>query len=438
MASSKLEWVYNATVNFRRRRAYSGYERHSSMKNTAATQRNHLRPALARLWPVLLLLFVQLLAGVIISPMRSFFPIYATEQLVYTTAVASAIVAVGQLVGMITSLIGGTVSDSIGHKWALALGLAASAVGSALYFTRASWLVVTLWIVGVIGLTFITLGGQSYLNAAVGKANLGAFSALYNWGFTLGGALSSPGAGWLLDLHGFGALGWALAGISLAGAVTAGLLPRQQHAFTKAKGSALRALMNYGSIVRRPIILVLGMLRFLPTCYYGMAMVLLPLLVKVHSGSNTVVAMFTTIMLVVASLAQIVAGRAADRLGRQSPTLITCSILIAATVGATFFSDVLWGIYVFGILGVSAAWALSTLMPTLVADAAPVEEHGRIFGLLHLLWNAGMIVGSLIGGTLLEIAVGLPFAVTTLSNIGALVLAVLFFRLVSRQTLYER
>mgnify|MGYP000192954207 CR=1 FL=1 len=388
---------------------------------------------LAKNWPVVLLLFAQLLAGVIISPMRSFFPIYATEQLAYTAAAAASIVAAGQFVGMITSLIGGTVSDTIGHKWALAWGLAASAVGSAFYLTRAPWLVTALWIVGVIGLTFITLGGQSYLNAAVGKANLGALSALYNWGFTLGGALSSPGAGWLLDLHGFGALGWALVGLSLAGAVTAGLLPRQPHATTGTQGAPLRALTSYGDIVRRPIILVLGMLRFLPTCYYGMAMVLLPLLVKMHSGSNTVVALFTTIMLVVASLAQIVAGRAADRLGRRAPTLITYSIVIVATVGATFFSDVLWGIYVFGILGVSAAWALSTLMPTLVADAAPVEEHGRIFGFLHLLWNAGMIVGALIGGALVEIAVGLPFAVTTVSNVAALVLAVLFFRLIARQ-----
>ena len=406
------------------------------MKNTqaASSTRAPARPFLITYWPVVLLLFAQLLAGVIISPMRSFFPIYATEQLAYTAAAAASIVAVGQFVGMITSLIGGTVSDSIGHKWALAWGLAASAVGSAFYLTRAPWLVTALWIVGVIGLTFITLGGQSYLNAAVGKANLGVLSALYNWGFTLGGALSSPSAGWLLDLHGFGALGWALVGLSLAGAVTAGLLPRQPHATTGTQGAPLRALTSYGDIVRRPIILVLGMLRFLPTCYYGMAMVLLPLLVKMHSGSNTVVALFTTIMLVVASLAQIVAGRAADRLGRRAPTLFTYSILIVATIGATFFSDTLWGIYVFGILGVSAAWALSTLMPTLVADAAPVEEHGRVFGFLHLLWNGGMIVGSLIGGALVEIAVGLPFAVTTVFNVAALVLAVLFFRLIARQS----
>ncbi len=386
-------------------------------------------------WPVLLLLCAQLLAGIIISPMRSFFPIYATEQLAYTAAAASAIVAIGQLVGMVTSLVGGTLSDSLGHKWTLALGLAASAGGSLLYLTHASWLVVGLWILGVIGLTFITLGGQSYLNAAVGKANLGALSALYNWGFTLGGALSSPGAGWLLDRYGFGALGWALVVVSLMGTAIAGALPSQEHTDADAQATGRRLFAGYGAIVRRPVILVLGMLRFLPTCYYGMAMVLLPLLIKARAGSNTVVALYTTISLIVASLTQIVAGRAADRWGRRRPTLITYGVLVAATIGAAFAAETLWSIYVFGILGVSAAWALSTLMPTLVAEAAPVEEHGRIFGVLHLLWNAGMIVGSLIGGALVGIAAGLPFAVTTISNIGAFILALLFFRLVARQNL---
>ncbi len=393
---------------------------------------------LNRSWPILLLLFVQLLVGVIISPLRSFFPIYATEQLAYTAAAASTIVAIGQFVGMLTSLIGGTVSDSIGHNWALALGLVGFAIGSLLYLARAPWVVTILWIVSVIGLTFATLGGQSYLNAAVGKANLGALSALYHWGFTVGGALSSPGAGWLLDRYGFGTLGWVLVGIAVAGALAAGLLPHQQQTSDGVQMRGWRALVSYGDIVRRPAVLVLGMLRFLPTCYYGMAMLLLPILLKARTGHNTGVALFTTVNMIVASLAQIVAGRAADRRNRRAPTLMAYGTLSMSTIGAALFADTLWGLYVFGILGVSAAWALSTLMPTLVAEAAPVAEHGRIFGFLHLLWNAGMIGGALIGGALVKVSAGLPFAVTTLSNVGAFGLALFFFNLVKRRKSDQR
>ena len=174
------------------------------------------------------------------------------------------------------------------------------------------------------------------------------------------------------------------------------------------------------------------MLRFLPTCYWGMANVLIPLLIKARAGSNTAVAIYSTSSMIIASVAQIITGRAADRWGRRTPTLITFGALTIATIGLTLFARELWGIYAFGILGASAAWSLSTLMPSLVSEASATEERGRVFGLLHLLWNAGMIVGSLIGGALVEVATGLPFAVATLLNVIAIVLTVAFFRLIAR------
>ena len=387
---------------------------------------------LSKRWPIVLLLCVQLLAGVILSPLRAFFPIYVNEQLHYTATVVSTIVAAGQFIGMMTAIVGGTLSDSIGHKWTLALGLTGVALGSSLYFTRAPWLVVALWITSIIGMTLITLGGQSYLIATVSGANLGALSALYNWGSTLGGALSNPGAGWLLDHYSFGALGWALLIISvMAALVAAGLLPRHQQTATATTAKGFRAFASYGTIIRRPPVLILGMLRFLPTCYWGMASVLIPLLIKAHAGNNTAVAMYTTSSLVIASLAQIITGRAADRWGRRTPTLIAFGALTAATVGLALFARTVWGIYTFGILGASAAWSLSTLMPSLISEASTTEERGRVLGVLHLLWNTGMIVGSLLGGALVEVAVGLPFAVAALLNVVAIVLTVTFFRLIA-------
>lgn len=388
---------------------------------------------LSRHRPVLLLLFVQLLGGGLALSLRGFFPIYANEALGYSAAALSTIVALGQFTGMVTALIGGTLSDSIGHKWTLVLGLMATAVGSLLYFARAPWLFVGIWIVSVVGTSLITLGGQSYLVAAVGSANLGALSAFYNWGFTLGGALGSPGAGWLLDTYSFGALGWALLGISVATTVVAILLlPRQHQATAATAAKGLRALASYGSIIRRPPVFILGMLRFLPTCYWGMASLLIPLLIKAHAGSNTVVALYSTSSMIVASVAQIIAGHAADRWGRRTPTLAAFGALTAATIGLALFAGELWGIYTFGILAASAAWSLSTLMPSLVSEASTSEERGRVFGVLHLLWNAGIIVGSLIGGALVDVAAGLTFAVATVLNVGAIVLAVTFFRLAAR------
>jgi MFS family permease len=93
----------------------------------------------------------------------------------------------------------------------------------------------------------------------------------------------------------------------------------------------------------------------------------------------------------------------------------------------------LWSYYIFGVLGIAAAWSLATLLPILVSESTAVEERGRVLGALHVLWNLAMIGGSMLGGALLETAVGLPFAVVALLNIAAIALSVSFFRLVDLQ-----
>jgi MFS family permease len=65
----------------------------------------------------------------------------------------------------------------------------------------------------------------------------------------------------------------------------------------------------------------------------------------------------------------------------------------------------------------------------MVTTAAEPEIHGRIFGMLHLLWTFAMILGTLLGGALLEIDVRLPFVVVGVLNGIALILTVPFFRM---------
>jgi len=382
--------------------------------------------------PIALLLIVQLLSGVVLFPQRSFFPIYLEEQLRYAAVLISAFVAMGRLLGMVASVIGGALCDGLGRKWTLVLGLMGFVFGGLMYVIRAPWAVALLWALSGLGLGFHALGGQSYLIDAAMPEHLGLLSALYHWGFTIGGALSSPGAGVVLDQRGFGTFGLALTAIALATLWgTAAFLPPNR---PKARASALSgSLFGYGEIARRPTVLLLGLVRFLPTCYYGMASMLNPLLINRMAGSKTAVAMYTTSSLVTATLAQIAAGRAADRWGRRRPTLIAFGTLLTSAIGQAASATHLWSFYTFGVLGISAAWALSTLLPCLVADATTAEERGRVLGLLHLVWNVGMMVGPLIGGALLEVATGWPFVVAALLSLAAIAAALSFFRLLAPQ-----
>ncbi|MDY6875818.1 MAG: MFS transporter [Chloroflexota bacterium] len=390
--------------------------------------------ARTRGWPIALLLIVQLLSGVVISPQMSFFPIYVEEQLGYTTILVSTLVAIGQLLGMVAAVVGGTLCDALGRKWTLVLGLICLVFGNLLYLVHAPWLVVLLRAISGLGLGLHALGGQSYLVGVGGAERMGVLSALYNWGFTLGGALSNPGAGVILDNRGFKTFGTVLLAISLATALGAmAFLPHLRRKDGRESLSWRESLLGYGEILCRPVVVMLGLLRFLPTCYYGMATVLNPLLINRIAENKTPVALYTTLSLVMATLSQMLVGRAADRWGRRIPTVATFGVLVFSALGQASLGWIsvraqLWGFYTFGVLGICAAWGLSTLMPCLVSDSTNAEEHGRVFGMLHLLWNVGMIVGSMLGGTLVEVAMGLPFLVTALLNLGAIALAVFFFR----------
>ena len=67
-------------------------------------------------------------------------------------------------------------------------------------------------------------------------------------------------------------------------------------------------------------------------------------------------------------------------------------------------------------------------------DQATSETRGRVLGFIHLWWTVAMIVGSMTGGALFEIAAGLPFLVTGLPNLFSIALLFVFYRLVARQS----
>jgi MFS family permease len=64
----------------------------------------------------------------------------------------------------------------------------------------------------------------------------------------------------------------------------------------------------------------------------------------------------------------------------------------------------------------------------MVTTAAEPAVHGRVFGGLHMVWTTAMMVGTLLGGELMEIDMRLPFMVVGALNVIALLLTVPFFR----------
>jgi MFS family permease len=380
-------------------------------------------------WPVATLLLVQCLNGIVVSAQRYFFPIYVNDALGGTAVVASSLVSLAQATGMVAALMAGGLTDTLGRKWTLVLGLGGFVVSSIAFHARAPWLVAGLWVVNGLAMSLESLGAQSYLIRAAEPLRMGTISAFYHWGFTLGGALGSPFAGYVLDTRGYAGFARLLMGMAAFNTVLAIIvMPRLQHRQTNQERPRwTRVLAGYLDVVRQPTVIRLSLIRFLPTCYYGMSGVLIPLLIYARTGTKISVAAFATTSQVLAMLAQLITGRAADRIGPRVPTLIAMGGVAAAALGQAIFAEQPWGLFAFGCLGMASAWSLSTMMLVLVSGAAASDEQGRVLGALHLVWNLAMVLGAMVGGLLVEVRAGLPFAVAFLLGLGGVVAVVSYF-----------
>ena len=379
-------------------------------------------------WPVIPLLVIQVMSGLVYMPQNLFFPIYLEERLGLTMVLLSALVAAGQVAGMVAGVVAGFLSDVLGSKWMLVAGIAGMALTSLAFVIPLPAAVAVLWVMNGIAIGFHTLGGQSYLTRVSDPTYLGLLSGLYELTLTLGGAVGSPGLGVLLDRQGFGAFGIVLFLVCLLTALVAiFFIPNIRTAGADLQQSPRRSWGQILTVFQRPVVAVLVAIRFLPTIFYGMATVLIPLLINRLTGSKTSVAVYGLISLILASASQLLAGSAASLWGSRWPTLISFGLIVASAGGLWIFSDQLWGVFVFGVIGYAAAWALASLMLCLVSVSVPSNEHGGVLGLLHGSWCIGMVAGSLIGGALTPIATGLPFLVSGIVNLGAIALTVLFF-----------
>jgi MFS family permease len=310
--------------------------------------------------------------------------------------------------------------------------LALAGLSSLVFQVHLPWPAALLWLLSGAGMALATVGGASYLTRLSDRAALGTLSALYVLSMTVGGAIGNPVAGVLIEQRGFGTYGWAVMALTaIALLVVALLMPQLRDHPTKPASLEPASLRTFWSKAlsatrRTQGRLVIGM-RCLPTIFYGMLTVLMPLLINGLTNSKVTVAAYGTAALIVASGAQLLAGRAADRWGGRRPTLGAYAAIILAGLGLAASARTLWGFFVFGVLGTAAAWSLSTLMYVWVADGIPKAEHPPTFGLLHAVWGLSMICGSVLGGWFVHSMPGLPFLIAGLLNAGSLLLTFAYY-----------
>jgi MFS family permease len=358
---------------------------------------------------------ISFCSGALTAPTYSLLAIYV-ESVLHRPPLFSAGLRASLLVlGGFVSILGGALSDSFGRKQTYLLGMTGSVISGLLFYSESPLVLVALCVYNGICFGFLTTASQSYMMDAVSGRSLGLGAAIYFIGSTLGSSLGNLVLAPLADTLGFRSMGGIMVGgMSVLFVGTVLLLPGgRPEGLSVSRHSFRKTMGGYSGLFRQPTVLMLMGVRYLPTCYWGAATLLIPLLIYRATGTNASAAHYSAVSLVVAACFQVAVGRLCDRYGRRWPILIASAAVTLSALGAGLFVGSFIGLYVFGVIGAASAWSLSTTMPGLMNDIAGEEEKGRVVGAAHLAWSLGMTCGNLGGGGLVDLYPPLPFYVVT-------------------------
>ena len=358
----------------------------------------------------LILIIAQFFLSIRDMPIGAFTLVYLQGQ-GYSTTLISQMASTAQIAGMITAMVTGSIAQRIGNKWVWVAGIALAALNCLVFQSVGVWWIAGWWVIGGIGMALAGIGSASILTYIGGKTQIGVLSSLYILCFTVGGVIGNPLLGWVIAHYDYRILSVVALAMSAVG-ICIVLFGIPHAAPTKSHDPNINQF-DWQFIRTPQVPLIMGM-RGLATVNYGMLTVLIPLLLNQTAKDIYLVASYASTMLVVASLAQFLAGRAADAWGALWPSIISFVIMVCCGVVLCWGTHSIPLLFIFGIISNAAAWALSSLMYLWVADFVVPSRHPLLLGWLHATWSICMVVGSLLGGWLIVYYQGLPFLMTGL------------------------
>lgn len=349
---------------------------------------------------------------------------YVESELARLPLFSASLNSVFLILGGLSAVPAGKLCGSLGIQRVYWLGSAGTCMGALIFLSEDALFLVGLSIGFGLATGLLVTAGHAYLMQSAPEERLGSGSAYYFLGMTLGTSLGNLLAGQLVEHGGFALTGWAL----LSGTVVvllgiAFFLPEPPGEVVPKDSEALA---SRGPMLWRSSVQLILAVRFLPTCYWGTATLLVPLLVYRVTESVSWSAGYASASLALAAGAQVLAGKWADRVGPKVPTLTASALVAVSALGTGLFAESLLGLFVFGISGAVSAWSVSTMLPRLMSLAAGPGEKPHLVGWSHLAWSLAMVCGNLWGGFAVELHSGLPFAVVF---VGCVVTVYLFSRL---------
>ncbi|WP_405018374.1 MFS transporter [Kitasatospora sp. NBC_00070] len=338
------------------------------------------------------IVFAGMIANRIGTMVVPFLVFYLGSRGITTAQTGGIVVALGAG-GMFGPLLGGLLADRIGRRPAVIIGLVATPAGLGALLAAPN--AVTLGVAAaLLGLTsgIYRPAASALVGDVVGTDLRGKAFSLLHWGFNIGTAAASAGAGylagrgfWLLFLLD-GATCLVYAGIVLVGIPKD--LPRPK--VTKAPGSG-----GYGVVFRDRLMVAHMALSLLGITIYTQTEFTIPLAIRSDGLSPAVFGMVgvANAVLVVA-LQPVLYGRLS---GLPRVKVLAASwALIGLGVASTGLAHQAWQ-YVLTVV----VWSLGEVVNGVVAgaivtDIAPEEARGRYQGAFSWVWSAARLAAPVI------------------------------------------
>ena len=373
---------------------------------------------------------VYSLGGFLIAPFSALFAVYVETDLKGPPSLTGFLKGLMLALGGIFAVFSGRLSDLVGRKTVLLIGLGGSVVTGLVFHAPNLGLLILLIVIIGIAMGPWSTAGQSYLITSVASRRLGLGSAVYFLSMTAGASLGAWVTRWAKqwwpdrETFPYQELGTAMT-LAMAGLFVLALLFLPRGGTTQARPTARPRMALWPAY--RPLLanadvhLLIG-LRCCITTFWGMANIVMPLLVyRVSLRGSTAdedqavaqavatAADYHAVSLAVAACGQVLTGFLCDRFGRFWPLIVSAAGIVASAVALALTWHSLPCLFIFGTALSATAWAVSTLVPKLMNDIALPDQKNRLVGLMHLVWSSAMVTGSVVGGLLIQVNETAPF-----------------------------
>lgn len=334
-------------------------------------------------------------------------PLFATQFGVSATA-AGAVVSAFALMRLVFGLVAGRLSDRLGGRSSLVIGIAVVAVSSLLAGIAQNYpQLLVLRGVGGMGSALFGVASMVLVLNAAGKEMRGQAMSIYRIGFLVGGIVGPALGGAVLGISlraPFFLYGGTLA---LAGAVGLIFLSQDSDSATPSEiedesPETPVADATLGTVMRtREYQAALSTNFAVGLAVFGIRSTVVPLLIveHLHASAGWVGVAFLVSALVQTGL-MFPAGRWSDTIGRKPPLVAGAVMAGAGLLMLAFAGSLTTALIAIAVFGAGSAF-LGTVPGALVGDVAG-RRSGTVLAVFNMSSDFGSVIGPVVAGWLVD------------------------------------